>query len=94
MDEIIAKLRAGEPLAAGEVAALYDIYDLYDTDIIEVYDHGDVAYMGIVCIEDNEFYQISFTGNPARGYECDAGICPRVALKQITRYEWMPIEED
>lgn len=93
MEQIIAKLRAGEELTAAEVEAVWNEYE-YDSDIYEILRHGDVAYIGIVKIADDEFYQISYVGNDMWGYECDGGVCPRVALKQVTRYEWRPVEED
>ena len=90
------KFRSGITITSDEIAVLfnYEVFP-YETQDGEYFDHGYIWRDYIFEIEDNETYMMTFAYHDDRGIaDNEAQAAVKCEHKPVTKFMWVPVEED
>lgn len=90
------KFRSGIKITSDEIAVLfnYEVFP-YETQDGEYFDHGYIWRDYIFEIEDNETYMMTFAYHDDRGIaDNEAQVAIKCEHKPVTKFMWVPVEED
>lgn len=90
------KFRSGITITSDEIAVLfnYEVFP-YETQDGEYFDHGYIRRNYIFEIGDNETYMMTFAYHDDRGIvDNEAQVAIKCEHKPVTKFMWVPVEED
>lgn len=90
------KFRSGITITSDEIAVLfnYEVFP-YESQDGEYFDHGYIWRDYIFEIGDNETYMMTFAYHDDRGIaDNEAQVAIKCEHKPVTKFMWVPVEED